>query len=327
MEVYSSGLEGKNVLITGGLGFLGSNLARRLVNNGTNVTTVGLPGESTKNLRGLDDRLKVLQGRIDSNADLVDLVKGKDAVFHFAWQTEIEKALEDPARDVCNDIGGLINLLETSRKVNPDVKIVFPSTVTVTGIPEKLPVDEITPENPPTPYELNKLTAEKYLSYYFNRYGIKSTCLRLANVFGEGQRIDNPKRGILNFFIGRALNGENITVYGNGQLIRDYSYVSNFIDAFISAAESDKTDGEVYVLGSGEGRSFNEVSALIKKFARDIYGKAISVNHVAVPETLHSINMRNFIANPAKFKRDTGWKPKVSFEEGLKRTMEFYKNG
>jgi UDP-glucose 4-epimerase len=329
MEYSAEKLRGKNVLITGGAGFLGSNLARRLVENGVNTTIIALPGENLKNLEGMEvnARVEVFDGVINADANLDDMVQGKDALFHFAWQTELGKSMTNPAQDVYNDIGGLIKIMEACRKYNKDIKIVFPSTATVIGTPESLPVDESHRENPPSPYDLNKLMAEKYLGVYSKEHGLRYTCLRLSNVFGEHQRIDNPKRGILNFFIGRALRGEEITIFGDGELVRDYSYVQNFVDAFIKAAETDKTDGQMYVVGSGQGKSFNQVTEAIQKYSREVYGKDAKVTHVPIPEGTYSINMRNFVANPAKFTRDTGWTPRVGFEEGLKNTMEFYKNG
>lgn len=168
--------------------------------------------------------------------------------------------------------------------------------------------------------------AEKYLNIYYKIYGIKTCSLRLSNIFGEFQRIDNPNRGVLNFMMGRALRGEKLTVYGEGNFVRDYCYVQNYIDAFILAALSERTNGNFYVLGSGEGMTFNEIVEKIKKIVELLTEKKVEITHIPHPQGENEINTRDFIADYSKFKKDTGWFPKISFEEGLKRTVEFYVN-
>lgn len=316
----------KNVLISGGNGFLGSNLAWRLIDSGVNVSVITLPGEDQRNLHGLEGKIEVIEKKLGPEIDLREILKRKDTFFHFAWQTNLSDSLKHPNDDLQQDVGGVINILESCRRYNPGMKLVFPSTATIVGVPKSLPVDENHAEAPCSPYDINKLAAEKYFRFYAQQYGVRSTCLRLANVFGERQRIDNPHRGILNFFIGRVMRGEDILIYGDGNLIRDYSYIQNFVDAFINSAEFQATDGQVYSLGSGTGLSFNVVAEEIQRLALEIYGKQTAIKHVPSPESAHPINTRNFIGDPTKFKKDTGWSPKVDFKEGLKRTMEFYKH-
>ncbi|MEK6829946.1 MAG: GDP-mannose 4,6-dehydratase, partial [Nanoarchaeota archaeon] len=209
---------------------------------------------------------------------------------------------------------------------NPKIKIIFPSTVTVAGDEQNIPANEKEMTNPLSIYDTNKLAAENYLNIYFKNYGINFSCLRLSNVFGERQKIDNPERGVVNFMIGHALHGEKMNIYGDGNWIRDYSYMQNFVDAFVLAAESKKTNGETYVLGSGEGRTFNEVISTIGKTTKEFTGRDIEVSHIPFPEGTHQINKRDFIADSSKFRLDTGWEPKISFEEGIRRTIDFYRN-
>jgi nucleoside-diphosphate-sugar epimerase len=295
----------KSVLITGESGFLGKNLTQRL----------------------LDPEFEVafLNERVE-DSDFDKAVRGKDYIFHLAWQTDLQNSMENPILDVSTDIIGILHLLESCRKYNPHVKIIFPSTVTVIGEKNKIPSDENEKENPSSIYDVNKLMAEKYLSVYFKNYGIKYTCLRLSNIFGEHQRIDNPKRGVLNFMIGKSLRNKPLTISGDGNFIRDYSYVQNIIDAFILSAQSPNTDGEVYVIGSGEGKTFNEVVSKVQDYAKELYSSSSEIVHLPVSPDTHKINRRNFVADSSKFKEATGWFPRVSFEEGLKRTMEFYKD-
>ncbi|MEK6872572.1 MAG: GDP-mannose 4,6-dehydratase [Nanoarchaeota archaeon] len=317
---------GKKVIITGGCGFLGSNLSRRLVNLNFNVSLFIKSGQSKQNISSIEDKLEIIEGNLLDEEKVRIVIEEKDYLFHFAWQTDLKKSMEDPCKDFKNDLGGLINILESCKKINPNIKIVFPSTTTVIGFPKKLPSNENENENPSSIYDINKLTAEKYLRVYYETYNIKSCVLRLSNVFGEYQKIDNPNRGVLNFMIGKALKNKPLAVYGDGKWIRDYCYVQNYIDAFILAAESENTNGETYVLGSGLGRSFNEAVEKIKEITKGLIGKEVNIKHVPFPEKEHEINKRNFIADYSKFCRATGWKPKISFDEGIRKTIEFYIN-
>ncbi len=320
-------MKGKSVVITGGSGFLGSNLASRLVNMGANVTLIVSPNRDRQNITSIEDKVEIIPMRVCESSDFGSLIKGKDYFFHFAWQNDLKKSMENPIQDIKYDLGGLINLLENCRKQKSGLKIIFPSTVTVTGDVKSIPSNGDERANPPSIYDANKLAAENYLKVYSRNYGVNFSCLRLANVFGEGQSIDNPNRGVVNFMIGRALRGEGINLYGDGELVRDYSYVQNFVDAFILAAESKKTNGEIYVLGSGEGRTFNQVASTISKAITEVTGIGVKVNYMPFPEETNQINKRNFIADSSRFRTSTGWQPRVGFEEGIRRTIDFYKHG
>ena len=327
-------LKNKKILITGGAGFLGSNLARRLLENKENsensknneVSLFIKKGTELSRIKDIigNRNLRIIEGNLLDKETVKKSVENKDYLFHFAWQNDLKKSMENPIQDLENDLIGLINILEICKEVNPSIKIIFPSTVTVIGIPEKNPSNEDEKEKPLSVYDLHKLIAEKYLQFYYKSFEIKSCVLRLSNVFGEHQKIDNPNRGVLNFMVGRALRNEPLTVYGDGSWIRDYSYVGNFIDAFILAAENENTNGEVYVLGSGEGRNFNGAVEKIKEIVENLTDKQVIIKHIPFPEQEHEINKRNFIADYSKFHSATNWKPKISFDDGLKRMIEFY---
>ncbi|MBI4116575.1 SDR family NAD(P)-dependent oxidoreductase [Candidatus Pacearchaeota archaeon] len=324
MDFDFSAMSGKKALITGGCGFLGSNLARRLLELGVDVFIISRNGKSRENLKGVESKIKFLEGDLTDDSFVSESLEEKDYLFHLAWQTDLKKSMSNPQEDIKNDIIGLLNILESCRKKNPGIKVIFTSTVTVVGKTENLSPAEDSPENPVSVYELNKLIAEKYLKMYYSVYGINYCVLRLSNVFGEFQSIDNPSRGVLNFMIGRALRGEILTVYGKGDFIRDYSYVQNYVDAFILAAISEKTNGEFYVLGSGEGKTMNEVVDNIKKIVEDSSNKSVAITHVEFPGDESEINKRNFVADYSKFKTATGWFPKISFGDGLRKTIKFY---
>ncbi len=314
----------KKVLITGGCGFLGSNLARRLLELGAKITFFIIPNEDRRNIQDIEDKIKIIEGSLTNESDITEPVKGIDYIFHFAWQTDLKMSMANPRQDLFTDCAGIINLLDACKNYNPNVKIIFPSTPTVVGDVKKIPSDESAFPDPGSVYDIHKLFAEYYLKMYSEQYKIRTTVLRLSNVFGEYQKIDSPNRGVLNFMIGRALRGEPLTVYGDGSFIRDYCYVQNYMDAFILAALSENTNGQVYILGTGEGRTFNKVVEKIKQITEQSINKPVIITHIPFPPGEHNINKRDFIADYSKFREATGWNPKISFDEGLRRTIEFY---
>ncbi len=316
-------MSGKNVLVTGGAGFLGSNLAKRLIELNSNVTVLTRIGKNRDNLKEVEHKIKFVEGNLTNESDVSDAIKNKDYIFHLAWQTDLKKSMLNSREDLMSDILGLLTLLEVCKRENPNIKIIFASTTTVIGLPLKIPAGENHPELPLSIYDANKLLAEKYLQIY-SRNGLKSCTLRVSNIFGELQKIDNPNRGVLNFMVGRALRGEVLTVFGSGEFIRDYCYVQNYVDAFIIAALSENTNGQSYILGSGEGRTMNEVVEKIKKITEAMTGKSVVIERTPFPEGEHDINKRNFVADFSKFKEATGWYPKISFDEGLEKTIGFY---
>ena len=314
---------GKKVLITGGAGFLGCNLARELVSQDANVTVSTRQGKNTDNLHDIKNKIKIVEGDLANENFVEEQLKGIDYLFHFAWQNDLKRSMEQPKEDVKADMIGLLNILETARKY-PNLKILFASTSTIIGMPSKLPCNETERDNPLSVYEINKLTAEHYLKVYYKSYGVKSTVIRLSNVFGEYQRIDNPGRGVLNFMIGKAFRGEKLTIYGKGDFIRDYTYMKNYIDAFMMAMHSPNTNGEMYILGSGKGLMFTEIVEKIQTAFKEMYNKNVESVFIPFPEGENEVNKRNFIADCTKLNKATGWVPKISFDEGLKRTIEFY---
>ncbi len=312
-------IQEKKIIITGGAGFIGNTLAKRLSNQ-NNITI--LCRNLNQRLEPLKDKVKIMQSHLNSEEFLNEL-ENADFLFHFAWQTDLKKSMQNPIRDLETDVKALLNILENCKN-NKKIKIIFPSTVTIFGETQNLPVNESEKENPLSIYDTHKLFAEKYLELYYKTYNLKFTTLRLSNVFGEHQKIDNPSRGVLNFMIGKALRGETLTVYGEGDFIRDYCYIENYIDALILAAQSDNTIGKTYILGSGIGTTFIEAMEKIKQIFQETHNKQIKIEKIPFPEDTPQINKRNFIADYSKFNQDTGWTPKISFEEGLSKTINFY---
>jgi len=314
-----------NVLITGGLGFIGSNLAQRLINEEVNLTLFTNSLENIKNIQEIKEKVKIVHGDIRDFDKVKSIILNQDHIFHFAGQIDHLLSLENPKLDLDINCNGTLNILEACRKFNAKANIIFSSSVGVIGKAEKIPADESQRENPPSIYEIHKLTCERYMVLYNKLYNLPTTVLRFANVFGERQKMSVSNRGILNQMMRKAFLSETITIYGEGNFIRDYSYVQNYLDACICAALSENTKGEIYMIGSGLGLTFKDMVAILNKNVKELTGKSAEIKHVPFPETEKKIDRGDFIANCSKFKKATGWQPKISFEEGIKKTILFYK--
>lgn len=322
-------IAGRAVLITGGLGFIGSNLALRCVSLGCQVTLLTGSLRKEGNIAQVTDRLRVELVDMSTESSSVEalhtLLPGQDYVFHLAAQTGHVHSMEAPAQDLEANCGVTLALLEGCRELCPEAAVVMPGTVTQFGRVSALPVAEDHPDWPLTLYDAHKLTCEKYLYVYHQNYGLKTTTLRLANVFGERQLVNNPQRGILNFMLWRAMNGEPLTVYEPGDFVRDYSYVQNVVDALLGAAASPRTAGRSYVFGSGIGLKFHEMISQLVDTVFDVLGVKSEIQRVPFPPTEKNMDVGDFIADNRKLREDTGWYPRVSFTDGLHNTINFYR--
>ncbi len=252
-----------------------------------------------------------------------EVLAGIDIVFHFAAQTNIYVANENPVADLNQNIFPMICLLETCRQQKIKPVIMFSGTVTESGMPAYLPVDETHPDNPITIYDLHKLISENYLKYYCRQNLVRGTILRLANVYGPGPKSSNSQRGILNLMVRKALQGEDLVLYGTGEYSRDYVYVQDVARAFLNAAVNiDKVNGNHYVIGTGKGTTLAEAFNLVveKTFART--GKKVKINSIKPPTELSLIEKRNFIADSRKFISATGWKADYSLAQGIEAIIQ-----
>jgi len=318
-------LEGKQVLITGGLGFIGSNTAHRCIELGAETTLLSNSLSKTRNIKEILKKVKIVQADIRDEKKVVEAVKGKDLIFHFAGQISNLVSMKDPQLDVDINCIGTLNLLEAARRFADAVPIVMSGTTGQVGKPEKLPVNESLPDKPTSIYDANKLVCEKYLKIYFDAYGIPTTMLRLANVFGPRQQVLDPKSGVLNHMVKRAMVGEPITIYGEGNFLRDYNFVENVVDAFLLAAQSKAARGEHFVLGTGRGIAFKDMCNAVNETVKQFTGKSTEIKHVPFPDEVKKVDVGDFVADSSKFRKATGWFPKISFEEGLEKTVLFYK--
>ncbi len=314
---------GKRVAVTGGVGFIGSNLARRLVELGSEVLLIDsmVPdyGGNLFNVADIRDRLQVNFADVrDANA-MNYLVQGHDVIFNLAGQVSHIDSMLDPYTDLEINCRSQLSLLEACRHHNPNAKVVFASTRQVYGRPDHTPVDEGHVARPTDVNGINKLAGEWYHIVYNNAYGVRATVLRLTNTYGPRQLMKHNRQGFLPWFIRQVLDDEQIQLFGDGQQRRDFTYVDDVVDAFLLAGCTEGTDAEIYNLG-GESASLQQVVELLIELA----GQG-SYRLVPFPPEKRVIDIGSFEADYAKIRGALGWEPRVSLREGLVRTIAFYR--
>jgi UDP-glucose 4-epimerase len=322
---YREFYRGRAVMITGGLGFIGSNLARRLVDLGADVLLVDslIPdyGGNLFNIDGLADRLKVNVADIRQQSTMNYLVRDRDTIFNLAGQVSHIDSMRDPYTDLEINCRSQLTVLEACRNHNPKVKVVFAGTRQVYGRPDSLPVDESHLVRPTDVNGINKAAGEYYHLVYNNVFGVRACSLRLTNVYGPRQLIKHDRQGFIGWFIRLAVENKPIQIYGDGSQLRDFVYVDDAADAFLRAGASDACNGEVFNVGGNEPVSHSALTALLVTVA----GSG-SVTHVDWPPGKKAIDIGSFYADSTKFTRATGWTPSVPLADGLSRTLAFYRD-
>ena len=313
-----------NVLITGGLGFIGSNLAIRLVSFGANVTLVDnmLPrqGGNLFNIEPVKNQVHVNFSDIRNELSMNHLVQGKDYIFHLAGQVNHVDSMRNPIKDLDINCKGTLVLLEACVHNNPEAKIIFAGTRGEYGKSVHLPVNEDHPTNPVGIYAITNLTAEKMVLVYHNVKDLHGVCLRITNTFGPRHQMMHDEYGVLNWFIRKALDNEAIPVFGDGKILRDFLFVDDLIDVLLKCAITTEAYGEVYNVGSGKGISFRELAETIVTVA----GTG-SVTYVPFTRERKEVEPGDYVANIRKIRRAVGWSPKISLEVGIRKTVEFYR--
>lgn len=314
---------GRNVLVTGGLGFIGSNLAIKLARYGANVTILDslIPqfGGSFFNISPVRGQVAVNISDMRDPHSLDILVAGKDYIFNLAGQVSHGDSMRDPQLDLGVNCVSTMNLVEACRKNNPSARLLYTSTRQVYGRPQKLPVGEDHPTVPIDVNGINKLAAEYYHLLYDATYGIRSTVLRLTNTFGPRQHIRGNRQGFATVFIRQALRGETISLYGGGSQLRDFNYVDDVVTALLLAITNVQCAGHVYNLGSRRAYSLIEFVDLLKKNC------TFKIESVPFPEDKKIIDIGDYYGDFSRFQAVTGWQPAVDLDEGLERTLEFYR--
>lgn len=320
MKIFSD----KKVLITGGCGFIGSNLARTLIALGAKVTIVDslIPsyGGNLRNISDIRDQVWLNISDVRDSHAMTYLIQDQDYLFNLAGQTSHMDSMTDPYTDLDINAKAQLSILEAARQCNPAVRIVFASTRQLYGKPQYLPVDERHPIVPVDVNGINKLAGEGYHLLYNNVYGIKSACLRLTNTYGPGMRVKDARQTFLGIWIKQILSGQSIQVFGDGKQLRDFNYVDDVVDAILLAASKDEAVGEIINLGASEVIGLAD---LAQKMV-EIYGSG-HWDLVPFPVERKSIDIGDYYGDWKKASSILGWSPKVGLSEGLKRSIDYYK--
>ncbi|OGR84350.1 MAG: hypothetical protein A2901_06165 [Elusimicrobia bacterium RIFCSPLOWO2_01_FULL_54_10] len=315
---------GKKVLVTGGLGFLGSNLSRHLVELGAKVTLLDSllkgHGGNLFNMADFKKSVRFVKGDIRNKKLTEKIVKGQDILFNIAAQTSHTDSMKNPYLDVDINTRGQINLLEACRKGNPGIRIVYCSTRAVYGSAAKRIIDEATLPNPLDVYATNKLAGENYHRVYAKVFGLNATVLRLSNGYGPRAQMKEPSFGILNWFIRLALDDAEIKIFGDGKQVRDYAYVDDMTEAFLKTAQNNDIKGEILNIASGHGLPLINIVKEVVRIAGT--GKIV---HVPWPDTNKKIDVGDFIADVHKARRLIGWEASTPLKDGLAETIDFYR--
>lgn len=320
----NNGFANARVLITGGLGFIGSNLARRLVELSAEVTVVDslIPdyGGNLYNVQGIRDRIQINVSDVRDSHSMQHLVQGKDYLFNLAGQTSHLDSMLNPMPDLEINCQAQLSILETCRIFNPKIKIVFASTRQIYGRPSQLPVPETHPLNPVDVNGINKIAGEQYHLLYNQVHGIGATALRLTNTIGPRMRIKDARQTFLGLWVRQLLEGKPISVWGGTQL-RDFTDVEDAVDAFLLAAESPVTNGQAYNLGGSEVIDLAAVARLMV----EVNG-AGSFEVREFPADRQAIDIGDYYADFSKIRAQLGWAPKRALRDTIEATLSYFKS-
>jgi UDP-glucose 4-epimerase len=324
MANYTDAFAGRRVLITGGLGFIGSNLARRLVELGAQVVLVDslIPeyGGNLFNVAGIEDRVRINIADVRDEYSMDYLVRGQDYLFNLAGQTSHVDSMRDPYTDLEINCRSQLSILEACRKQNPEIKIVFASTRQIYGVPDYLPVDERHLLHPTDVNGINKMAGEWYHIVYNNVYGIRATALRLTNTYGPCMRVKDARQTFLGWWLRQIIEGQELLVYGDGRQVRDFNYVDDAVDAFLRTAASDDANGQVFNLGGDEPINLRDLAELLI----EINGSG-SYRIVPFPPERKIIDIGDYYGDYRRIRSKLGWRPTTSLRDGLTRTLAYYR--
>lgn len=315
--------QSKKVLITGGLGFIGSNLARALVHSGAHLTLVDslIPeyGGNPFNVHDIRDQVDINVCDVRDPYAMAYLIQGKDYLFNLAGQTSHLDSMENPQTDLDINASAQLSILEACRKANPGIKVVFASTRQLYGKPDYLPVDEKHPIRPVDVNGINKLAGEWYHLLYNNVYGIRACALRLTNTYGPGMRVRDARQTFLGIWVRLLLEGKPIKVFGDGLQLRDFNYVDDCVEALMLAGASDEANGKVYNLGSSEVVGLKALAEImVNVWSEGAY------ELVPFPPERKAIDIGDYYSDFSLINAELGWSPSVGLNEGLARTISYY---
>lgn len=314
--------KGSNALILGGIGFIGSSLAIRLVADGANVTIVDsmLPqyGGNLTNLEPIIDHVSINFSDIRDQHSLRYLVKDQDLIFSLAGQTSHIESMQDPLTDLDINTRAQVSVVEICRQVNPGAVLVFASTRQFYGRPQYLPVDENHPLAPIDVNGINKLAGEMYYALYSRVHKMRCVSLRLTNTYGPRQQVRGTSQGFVGSFVRKAISGQPIEIFGDGRQRRDFNYIDDVVEALLLAAADPDLSGSAYNLGAPKHYSLLDFVTVLKKYCE------FEFRFKPFPPEYNSIDIGDYYADYSLFRNKTGWEPKIDLEEGLRRTIEYF---
>lgn len=323
-EPYREYYKGRRVMITGGLGFIGSNLAHQLVGLGADVLIVDSLqpdyGGNLFNIEGIASRVRVNIADVRMQSTIGVLARGQDVIFNLAGQVSHIDSMRDPYTDLEINCRAQLSILEACRTNNPGVRVVYAGTRQVYGRPDYLPVDERHLVRPADINGVNKAAGEYYHLLYNNVFGVHACSLRLTNVYGPRQLIKHNRQGFIGWFIRLAIEDREIEIFGDGSQMRDFVFVDDAADAFLRAGASGACDGDVFNVGGLEPISHRDLVALLIETAGS--GR---VRYVDWPPEKKLIDIGSFYSDSTRFQERVGWKPPVGLREGLRRTISFFR--
>jgi UDP-glucose 4-epimerase len=320
----SAAFAGRRTLITGGLGFIGSNLARRLVELGAQVLLVDslIPdyGGNLLNIADIEEQVRVNIADVRDEHGMDYLVQSQDIIFNLAGQVSHLDSMRDPYTDLEINCRSQLSILEACRKHNPGVKIVYAGTRQIYGRPQYLPVDERHPLEPADINGVNKLAGEWYHIVYHRVHGLRTVSLRMTNTYGPRMRVKDARQTFIGWWLRQIVEGQELQIFGDGQQIRDFNYVADVVEALVLAAAQPTADGQVYNLGGDEPINLLNLAELLI----EINGGG-SYRIVPFPADRKRIDIGDFYGDYTKIRAQLGWRPTVPLRQGLERTIAFYR--
>jgi len=314
----------KSFLITGGLGLIGSTITKMLVKLGVNVTIVDAfikPfGANLFNVKDIRNIIKINIADIGDTEAMKILVQDKDVIINLAGQVCHNDSIKDPIYDAKLNYLYQLNVMDCVKKYNPTAKMVFAGSRLQFGKINTLPVDEKHCISPETPYALHKQATENMYRFYNQQYGIKTVVFRIANPYGPRGQIMHPGYSIANYFIRQALENKTISIYGKGKQLRDYIFINDLASAFIKASLTEKSNGEIFNIGSGQGVTFE---FMIKSIV-DTVGEG-RIEYIPWPANYANVETGDYVTDISKAKTYLKWEPKVDLVNGIKITVDYYK--
>ncbi|MDZ7271494.1 MAG: NAD-dependent epimerase/dehydratase family protein [candidate division KSB1 bacterium] len=306
--------EGTHVLVTGGAGFVGSNIVRRLLEYGAEVRV--LDDLFTGKRENLPDhpRLTFTLGSVTDEATVESCMAGVEIVIHAAARNII-CSTQNPREDFATNIGGTLNILLAARRLGVR-RVLYTSTSSIYGNPRYLPINEEDGYTTLSPYAVSKFAGENYCVAFYESYGLSTTVLRYSNIYGPGQSPDNPYCGVIAKFFDAALHDRPLRIHGDGEQSRDFTYVDDAVQATLLAALSTKADGRVYNVGTGREITINYLARCVA----EVFGKPLKVEHI---DRRDIDNIRRRVVNIERIRRELRWVPETTLEEGLRRTKEW----